>query len=245
MANADRVLEWSGHFMSPEFKKKLMWSPHGYELLFENGDSHLPAEEGWLPQMYLVLTLALLAYVPVFRGMVKQHQLVGKSRDQITTWVTIIVACQIVSVACEEMHLLSIQWTGGGFMSCDWMSHMCSWAAQFLLGALLVLLSWGWTLTPGSSGNVNQFIGGRSLLGLGPGGVLIILGAIELLLALNAKIFRHAGFGLHHDYESWPGFILVVFRLLILTLLGVGVTRQISNSEAASKQPGAADGSQL
>lgn len=106
-------------------------------------------------------------------------------------------ACQIVSVACEEIHLLSIQWTGAGFMSCDWMSHMCSWAAQFLLAALLVLLSWGWTLTP-SSLSVGNFIGGKSLCGIGPGGMMIILGCIELLLALNAKIFRHAGFGLHH-----------------------------------------------
>lgn len=91
MANADRVLAFSGHFMSAEFKKKINWSPHGYELLFENGDSHLPAEEAWLPQMYLVLTLTLMAYVPVYRSMVKRHQLVGKSRDHITTWVTALL----------------------------------------------------------------------------------------------------------------------------------------------------------
>ena len=70
--------------------------------------------------------------------------------------------------------------------------------------------------------NATGFIGDASLCGLGPGGVMIILGAIEGLLALNAKIFRHAGYGIHHDYESWPGLLVVVLRLALAALLWLG-----------------------
>ena len=51
-----------------------------------------------------------------------------------------MLACQIVSVGCEETHLLSVQWTGYGLRLCDWLSHLANWCAQFLLGALLVFL---------------------------------------------------------------------------------------------------------
>ena len=51
---------------------------------------------------------------------------------------------------------------------------------------------------------------------------MIILGAVEGLLALNAKIFRHAGYGIHHDYESWPGLLVVVLRLALAALLWLG-----------------------
>ena len=61
--------------------------------------------------------------------------------------VSVVLACQLVSVGCEETHLLSVQWTGYGLRLCDWLSHLANWCAQFLLGALLVLLGWGWTLT--------------------------------------------------------------------------------------------------
>jgi hypothetical protein len=243
-AQADKVLQLTGHFMSDSFKNGLAWSPHGYKLHFENGGSHLPAEEAWLPEMYLVLAVALLCYVPVYRGMIKQHQLVGKSRDHITLWVTLVLACQIFHVASEEIHLLSIQFYGEGWRTLDWLSHMCLWVAQFGLAALLVMLGWGWTLTPGTL-VLNKFIGGKKLCGIGPAGVLMIAGSIEALLALNAKIFRHAGFGLHHDFESWPGILLVAFRLLVLVLLLVGVQRQIADSITASQQPGAHDGIQL
>ena len=61
--------------------------------------------------------------------------------------VSVVLACQLVSVGCEETHLLSVQWTGYGLRLCDWLSHLANWFGQFLLGALLVLLGWGWTLT--------------------------------------------------------------------------------------------------
>ena len=51
-----------------------------------------------------------------------------------------MLACQLVSVGCEETHLLSVQWTGYGLRLCDWLSHLANWCAQFLLGALLVFL---------------------------------------------------------------------------------------------------------
>lgn len=244
-AHSEQVLNLVGLYMSPQFKKSMRWSPHGYQLHFENGGSHLPAEEAWLPEMYLFLTVALLCYIPIYRGMIKRHQLVGKSRDYITTWVTLVLACQIFHVASEEIHLLSIQFTGEAIRTLDWLSHMCMWVAQFGMAGLLVMLSWGWTLTPRNLKIETLFMRSKSLCGIGPVGTLAFLGAIEALLALNAKVFKHAGFGLHHDFESWPGMLLVVFRLVVLVLLRVGIRRQIAESINASKQPGAQDEGQL
>ena len=115
---------------------------------------------------------------------------------------------------------------------------MCMWVAQFGLAGLLVMLSWGWTLTSRHL-DFTQFFMSKSYCGIGPAATLIILGSIEALLALNAKVFKHAGFGLHHDFESWPGMLLVVFRLLVLALLRAGISQQITESVEASKQPGA------
>lgn len=241
--HSESVLNLASRFMSQKFKDSMGWSPHGYWLHFENGGSHLPAEEAWLPAMYFVLTIALLCYVPIYRGMIRQHQLVGKSRDHITLWVTLLLACQIFHVASEEIHLLSIQFTGEPIKTLDWLSHMCMWVAQFGVAGLLVMLSWGWTLTPRHL--KIDFMRSKSLCGIGPAGTLAILGSIEGLLALNAKVFKHAGFGLHHDFESWPGMLVVVFRLLVLVLLRVGISQQIAESVEASKQSGAQDESQL
>lgn len=242
---SETIINLMSGFMSADFKKSMGWSPHAYVLQFENGGSHLPAEEAWLPQMYFFLAVALLCYVPVYRSMIKQHQLVGKSRDHVTMWVTVVLACQIFHVASEEIHLLSIQFAGEAIHSLDWISHGCMWVAQFGLAGLLVLLSWGWTLTPRHQKLGKFFMSAKSFCGIGPGGTLVMLGAIEAVLALNAKIFRRAGFGLHHDFESWPGMILVVFRLLVLVLLRVGISRQVADSVEASKQPGSQDETQL
>jgi hypothetical protein len=175
--------------------------------------------------------------------MIRQHRLVGKSRDHITLWVTLLLACQIFHVASEEIHLLSIQFTGEPVKTLDWLSHVCMWVAQFGVAGLLVMLSWGWTLTPRHL--QIDFMRSNYLCGIGPAGTLAILGSIEGLLALNAKIFKHAGIGLHHDFESWPGMLVVVFRLIVLVLLRVGISRQIGESVEASKKPGAQDEGQL
>ena len=107
-------------------------SPYTYEV-------HLPAEEAWLPEMYLVLAVALLCYVPVYRGMIKQHQLVGKSRDHITLWVTLVLACQIFHVASEEIHLLSIQFYGEG-----WRTLGCTPRPRYVVGTLTCTTACGY-----------------------------------------------------------------------------------------------------
>ena len=162
-------------------------------------------------------------------------------------WLTLTLLCQLVGVASEFAHLWSVQSTGRSMILMDWLSHIAQWAAQFGAGALLVLLGWGWTLSPDQT-VLGRFIydnpgpGGQSdkvcacckreMGALGPASALIVLGTLEATLALNAKAYAR-GVNVHHDYEAWPGKLVVALRVLCAALFGMGVHRQRKRLAAA------------
>jgi hypothetical protein len=75
-----------------------------------------------------------------------------------------------------------------------------------------------------------------------------VLATLEATLAINAK--AHArGMNVHHDYEAWPGLLVVALRLVCALLFGAGVRQQLrlharapAEQDAAVEQ-GLSDGS--
>lgn len=63
--------------LSAEARRFLGWEIYTYEIHFENGGSHLPAEEAGMPMMYTCLLVALVAFIPIYYRLVRNHQLVG------------------------------------------------------------------------------------------------------------------------------------------------------------------------
>ncbi len=102
MAESEHVLAWSSSYMTAAFKQQLQWSPHGYTLHFENDGSHLPAEEAGMTTLHGVLTLGLLAFVPLYYRMVKNHQLVGNSRDVITIWYGLSSSASLMTMSLKS-----------------------------------------------------------------------------------------------------------------------------------------------
>jgi hypothetical protein len=58
------------------------------------------------------------------------------------------MVCHVCVAVAVAGHLHSLEASGYPVPLADWGSHVCAWVAQFSSGALLVLLGWGWTLTP-------------------------------------------------------------------------------------------------
>ena len=97
---------------------------------------------------------------------------------------------QLCSLVLEQLHLGVEMGNGKGIRILDGLSHVSSVFSTGLFTSMLILISYGWTITSGSL----QQVAFSGLAGLGPGGVLVIVYTAKFLVMLLSWLgILHSG----------------------------------------------------
>jgi hypothetical protein len=164
--------------------------------------SHLPCDERWMPSLYLLCTAGVVGFSVYFLKTLAHHHAATGEIHPVTAALGLVLSLQLASLMLEQIHLWRLLSSGSGISMFDGLSHLCSLLGTGTMTVLLILISYGWTITSGSLHTV-AFSG---LAGLGPGGALLgVYGAKCLLLAASWAGLLHSpddGHAIYHDFET-------------------------------------------
>ena len=208
--------------------------PMKYDLLMLNGDSQLPADEDGMWGINAFALCALAAYGAVYFYQLYERWTRLKQGHLITLIFLAAYAMQACSVLCELCHLSRFARDGKGlrwrhtWFALDFVSAVAQATSELTISFVLIALAFGWTLGLQSQEPIEGALG-RLLAGLQrPGQLLRGLRSPSLvLLALLAvaNVMLHAfgrrfeeDFNNFHDFEHWPGLVLLGLRLALCAL---------------------------
>jgi hypothetical protein len=193
-----------------------------YSFDFRNENSHFEAGDEGLIHAY---TIAALIFLAVFCYQAKSFfQEMGKtSTDDINSayiMVNVALILKILSLLLDIVDLYALGQKGVGYIFLNFMSQACNHTSQYLLTVLLIFLARGWTIHFYSTDQFELFLPICILIGIFKV-VIIGLGKMED----NSAMF-------FHRYDSFIGWILVVFNM------GLFVYFVVSLAESAQKSRG-------
>eukprot|EP00924_Labyrinthula_sp_SR-Ha-C_P008868 maker-scaffold_2-snap-gene-5.62-mRNA-1 protein AED:0.01 eAED:0.01 QI:119/1/1/1/1/1/4/359/482 len=220
-------------------------SPMEYEIkLLNPGNTHLPADEYGLPKVYLFAFIGMSIFgANLFRLLWKQY---SKSKDVHLVIILLLSAYffLLVSVLYELVHLWVYKGDGIGVFFCDFMSEVLEGMSHTVTAFVLICLASGWTLisTEFDKARGNSvgtlFRDPKRLL---EGSNAAIFGLIAFvmgtfLLQIMNKT-RDDDFTKFHDFETTPGLILVLLRLVlgVLFLYSLHVTIKFQEARGGEK----------
>ena len=193
--------------------------PMRYHITMTNGKSHLPADESGMRTINLLTLLAMGGYgvwcgISAFAHMKRSGQV-----HLIALIFYAAYALQVVSVACELMHLNRYAKDGKGLrfrhtvFALDFVSGLAQTLSELILSVLLIALAFGWTLGLESQEPLEGLVG-RVLGGLHRPALLLrglkSPSAMLLLGIGGSQVFLHTlshgydeDFNNFHDFEHW------------------------------------------
>jgi len=202
-------------------------SPMEYSInLLNPGNTHLPADEFGLPRFYLAVFLGLCAFGVWGIYLVRQNIQETGGKVHLVVWLLFLAyALQVLSIACELVHLWVYRDNGEGFFIFDLFSELYDGASQLVVSFVLICLGSGWTLVEYQDDATRTNSVGSLLRHPGnmcKGANVVIVAVIAIAMATTTlQLLNKLGgedFTKFHDYESRAGYALVAVHLF----LGVG-----------------------
>ena len=187
---------------------------------YDNGEfSH---EEIGLLTLY---TIALVTYTMILGYNVYNYYKDIKKTERVDSPILLLliaVGLEFLSILLQWAHLLVYSYDGEGMKACHVISVIAEVASEFFISLLLILLSWGWTITYLEFGDIEMFIP-----------LVLMLLIIHLVVAGLTELTSDA-YHKYHDYEGVQGILLVVARLGMFAyfLYGMQDTYQKCRSKA-------------
>jgi len=217
-----------------------------YKIRFRNGGSELPADEdGLLVLNVLVLLMLLGSLFFVVRGV----QASLTEHKQVHLVVLLLAAAQVlqtISGVLELAHLWQYSTDGLGllwkysYFPADLLSEVFQGLSEFVIQSVLIALAFGWTIAP-ASGQSSEFFKSLSkpheMFSKMSAGTLFTLVqlVLQLSLELSGRVYED-DFNQFHDHEHWPGYLLMVLRLMLASLFAYGVRRTKADSIKGSDE---------
>jgi hypothetical protein len=206
---------------------------YNLELYNEPGDNHLPADEMGLPQLYrLNACIAVCSFVALVYMIVEKVNNSG-SVHLVLIMLSAAILLNLLSTIFEIHHLSEYALDGIGSNFSDAMAAVTGAACDFIVTFLLISVSCGWTLTNSlpmdltSFGFINQKIMSGGIFARlveilkKPSNILsnfnlasftlLMLFLFHVTLILWGRYYSDE-FNKFHDFEHFPGKILMVFR---------------------------------
>jgi len=225
---------------SPGFQSKRMKMME-YDLMFLNdGYDHFPADEHGLFTLYVICFFALSAYAGYHYRMRKLFNQIGVPPAAISL-LAVGYGCELISILMEVLHLWRYEYDGYGWHGFDFFSEVLEGFGQTAIAYLLIAFASGWTLIEGtinakSSGMINPEALGEDH----PSTLFVfVMTTVVFMIQIFNKILFYNEFTKFHDHESWPGFLLILVRILLAGFFTFQISQTLSymnkkNQEAFS-----------
>lgn len=210
-----------------------------YKISFLHNGSQLPAHESGLPAFYTCMTIFLFLFSSIYGYFVSKN--VG-SLGQLHLIVILLgtaIVSQLTSVFCETIHLYVYLQNGFGlrwkhsYIPLDFFAEILQGLSELIVAFVLIALSFGWTIAipklASSSFQAFYRFSGTSFL------CFTGMALIQVTLELLGRGYED-DFNQFHDFEHWPGYLLILFRLSQFGIFGYGVrsTLKYSNEDATT-----------
>lgn len=232
------------------FDCELEWYPAhppalSFDILIMNGDSHLPADEDGLPTLYLGMCV-IMGLGGIVLVLLTYHQ--SNSQQQMHFIVLLLLTAygmQFLSLFLEWLHLRTYAWNGLGlrfryaWFPADFLSEMCQGLSEQVISFVLVALAFGWTILEPpesfSSSPANGTFMSNVAAKVSHGfqrisklsmGVFAAMFVVQFTLELMGRGYEDE-FNQFHDYEHWPGYCLMAYRVLLGLLFVVACSRTL------------------
>ena len=198
--------------------------PMDYEIsLLNPGDTHLPADEYGLPKLYVFVAVMLVAFGFYAITLIREARKETGGKTHLVVWLLgLAYVTLLFSLSCELLHLSVYKNNGKGIWICDLFSEIFDGASQLVVAFVLICLASGWTLVEYEDDSVRKnsvgsllrhpenMVKGANL------GIFVILAFVIFTTVLNIlNKWDQEDFTKFHDYESFPGKVLVVVRFLL------------------------------
>lgn len=125
-----------------------------YNIVFKNGDSHLPADEDGMFGSHLFVLILMLGFLVALALGIRKSL---NDTKQVHLAVLIVLAAavfQLFSVGCELCHLAVYMSNGKGlrwrysWFPLDFYSEVWQGLSELLIQFMLISLAFGWTIIP-------------------------------------------------------------------------------------------------
>lgn len=185
--------------------------------------SHLSEEENGLQTPHLLLSVALAAFVFWNFKKVRAHYKKEQEFDYPMFILNFACIIECIALFMEWIQMVVSESNGEGHIIPNFFSGLCSVLAQLILTCLLVLLASGWTITYLKFEDID---------------FAIMLGTLVAFVHIFFVIFGH----IHdedpyqvHDYGSWPGMVLLIFKMLFFGVFLFFIFYTIKKADARIK----------
>ena len=223
-------------------------APMAYEIQMLNpGGNHLPADEHWLPTVYILVLTALCfhaGYCCSVLSLTMEHH---KKVHLVVKLFAIAYFLQLLSLVFELVHQLIYSLNGRGVFILDFLSELSEGICALIISFVLICLASGWTLVEqGADAKRGQsvatiFRNPRGLVQSGNWlGNLLALCLVGLVCYVMFLIFLNKlsddDFTKFHDSDSEAGTTLIRIRLILFAFFGLSMFATIRKLRTKSTQ---------
>ncbi len=173
-----------------------------------------------------LFTVALIGYIAILGYNIYNYYKDIKKTERLDSPILILliaVGLEFLSILFRWIHLLVYSYDGEGLKACHVLSVIFEVASQFFLSLLLILLSWGWSITYVEFGDIEMFIP-----------LVIMLLVIHVVVAGLTEITSDA-YQKYHDFQGIQGILLVIFRLGMFAYFIYGMRDTYQKCRAKAK----------
>jgi len=166
-----------------------------------NNNTQFSHEEIGLLGLYF---LAFIAYSGILGYNVYNCYMDFQKTERLDSPILILliaVGCEFISILSIMINLWVYSYDGEGIKFLHVVGIIAEVASQFFLSILLILISWGWTITYLEFGDIEIYIP-----------LLILLLVMHLLVAGLTQLTSDE-YSKYYDYEGVQGLVLVISRL--------------------------------
>lgn len=197
-----------------------------YEMIMLNGESHLPSDQMGMQTVHSsVLYFLLLGAFAFAYTAYLQYKKVGQIH-LVVVLLGVAYMLQLASTMMEVRHLYVFTKDGKGlrwrytWFAFDFLADVCQNLSELIICVLLLAISFGWTLKDATPG----LLRGWNLVALGAA-----LGVLQTVLMNVGRKYEdhHESF---HDFEHWPGKVLMLMRVALSVVLNVGIISTLRNT---------------
>lgn len=212
-----------------------------YELDFLNpGGNHLSADEYWLTEIYIFVTVSLIGGWFYFSKLM-QKTFGNGSRHLVIWFIRFAYGFQLVSMSFEIIHQVLYRYNGYGIWFFDFLSEVFEGLSQTFVSFVLLCLANGWTFSSSQVKNkydpsIKEVLNNPSLMDIDNPVLLLLVVFMffSIVLQLVNKLYDES-FMKFHDHETYAGLALMCLRFVFGILFFFSLTSTIQKE----KQKGA------
>lgn len=125
--------------------------------MFNNGSQFSFEEQGLLFPFFILAFLLSLFLIYNFTIITKQYKKENEV-DYTLVFISVALLFECMSIGLKFLHLLEYSYNGIGILIFNYSSDISYILSQFIIGLVLLLLSFGWTIKYNNLTNFEWFI---------------------------------------------------------------------------------------